>query len=120
MLISFPWMVFNGSGKISIDSNQQNYKLYYQAVEMPVGTGDKIDKITKDTNKAIEDTSKDVTIKIVDGKLIATTITIKYDKTIANKAHLQAGKSMAIVGGIVVLAGICFIMHKKNKSLIIK
>lgn len=78
-------------------------------------------KVNDDKTKiTIEDTSKDATIKIVDGKLVATTITIKYDKTIANKAHLQAGKSMAIVGGIVVLAGTCFIMYKKNKSLIIK
>ena len=72
------------------------------------------------TTITIEDTSKDASIKIVDGKLIETTITIKCDKTLANKSHLQAGKSMTIVGGIVVLGGICFIMYKKNKSLKIK
>ena len=34
-LISFPFMIWNGSGTITIDSSISNYSLYYQAVQIP-------------------------------------------------------------------------------------
>ncbi len=34
-LISFPWLISNGEGTISIDKSQTGYSLYYQAVEIP-------------------------------------------------------------------------------------
>ena len=49
-LISFPIMIFGGSGKITIEKTETNYKLYYQAVEISDTDFKKMNEI-QDTGK---------------------------------------------------------------------
>lgn len=44
-LISFPWLISNGEGTISIDDSQTGYSLYYQAVEIPNSDYTKMEEI---------------------------------------------------------------------------
>lgn len=44
-LITFPWFITNGNGEITIKSSETNYQLYWQAVQVPDATLEKIDKI---------------------------------------------------------------------------
>lgn len=56
-LISFPWLISNGEGTISIDDSQTGYSLYYQAVEIPNADYVKMEEI-KNNGKIALDTIK--------------------------------------------------------------
>ena len=43
-LISFPLMVLNGEGKITIANSETNYTLSYQAVEIPENQASQIEQ----------------------------------------------------------------------------
>lgn len=56
-LITFPWFITNGNGEITIKSSETNYQLYWQAVQVPDATLEKIDKIQNE-GKTEEEKSK--------------------------------------------------------------
>lgn len=54
-LISFPWMITNGEGTITIDDSQTGYSLYYQAVEIPNDDYTKIEEISTNGETALDE-----------------------------------------------------------------
>ena len=53
-LITFPMMIFNGEGNISISGSQTGYSLYYQAVEISNENYTKIEEIAKNGEAELE------------------------------------------------------------------
>lgn len=54
-LISFPWIISNGKGTISISSSQTGYSLYYQAIEIPNSDYSQIEEIETSGKDLLED-----------------------------------------------------------------
>lgn len=54
-LISFPLMVLNGEGKITIANSETNYTLSYQAVEIPENQASQIEQTISDGKKVLEE-----------------------------------------------------------------
>ena len=54
-LISFPLIISNGTGTISISSSQTGYSLYYQAIEIPNSDYSKIKEIENSSKDTLED-----------------------------------------------------------------
>lgn len=81
-------------------------------------------KLSDDKTKVIiEDKTKEATIKVLDGDCMYTTVTIKYDTTVADKPHPQTGSSSTIfvvIAATATTAIMCVILNKKNKSIRIK
>lgn len=51
--ISFPWMIFGGSGTITIKTTETNYKLYYQAVEISDEDYKKMNELQETSKKEL-------------------------------------------------------------------
>lgn len=57
-LISFPIMIINGQGNITIKSSETGYSLYYQAVEMSDSVYEQIEQIRDNGKKELENNIK--------------------------------------------------------------
>lgn len=59
-LISFPLVITNGSGSITIKSSETGYSLYYQAVEISNTIYDEIEKTTNDGNAELKNIKAEI------------------------------------------------------------
>lgn len=59
-LISFPFVISNGSGNITIKSSETGYSLYYQAVEISNSIYNEIEKTTNDGNAELKNIKTEI------------------------------------------------------------
>ena len=89
-LISFPWIISNGEGTISIDKSQTGYSLYYQAVEIPNSDYVKMEEIQTNGKTALD--ALDGELKELDAECdnLKTTYDEAFD---AWQAKVESGAS---------------------------
>lgn len=59
-LISFPWMITNGTGKVTIDDEITGHSIYYQAVEISNTTYTQIEEIEKNGDTELDKLNEEV------------------------------------------------------------
>jgi len=78
-LISFPWIISNGKGAITINEKTEGYTVYYQAVEIPNDIYNEIESIQSNGKKTLDTLKKEIdSLEVEMDNLKAS-----YDKALA-------------------------------------
>lgn len=89
-LISFPWMIANGAGTVTIDDNVKNYTLYYQAVEIPNTIYTQIEEIEKNGDTDLDKIDKEIKSLKTEYQNLQTLYNEAYDTYSTKKSDKTA------------------------------
>lgn len=89
-LISFPWIITNGKGAITVSDNETGYSLYYQVVEIPQEDYAQIEEIQTNSEQNLEQINEKLTQLTTECNDLRTIYNDAYD---AYQEKIQSGAS---------------------------